>query len=371
MGLRIGYLIGKLKTGGSERQLSELAVGMVARGHAVQVVCYDGPGVFDEFVQAGGVKLVLMKGGSKLGKIRAIRDWIREFQPNVIHGFMKRASTLAVLANLPERACKVVASDYSTASYSRHKWDLWVSLLLWSLADRVSTQTEMNRSSLCLLAPWLHRKVVIVRNGVETARFVPARDRLLDDRFHFLVVGTVYKLKNPVRLVEAVRLLKENQSRPFMVRWVGHTGYASKETEEYHAAAALLARYGLDKVMSFTGPATCMEEEYRWADCLVHASLQEGMPNAVIEAMACGLPVIVSRVSDLPLVVSAGDNGFVCNERDPVSIAHAMAAALALTDDDRIAMGKRSRELAVSWFDRDRFVQQYEQLYMDILADLE
>lgn len=369
--MRVGYLIGALCTGGSERQLSELAVGMVARGHDVQVACYDGEGVFDAYVEDGGAGVLRSSGRTKLEKIRTIRRWIATFKPDIVHGFMKRASTLAVLANLPRRRCKVVASDLSTATFARHKPDLWVSLALWLFADRVATQTETNRRSLLLLAPWLRNKVAVIRNGVDTARFSPVARRESDVRFRFLVVGTVYRVKNPIRLVEAVQLLTRGGQRPFFLKWIGPKGQAGKESDEYLMASSLLKRYGLEDVMSFSGPRARMEEEYGWADCLVHVSHQEGMPNAVVEAMACGLPVVVSRVSDLPLVAAEARNGFVCDAKDASSIADAMAKVMALDEEELRRMAERSRDLAVRWFDRHLLVQRYEELYRELVPNIE
>ena len=111
-----------------------------------------------------------------------------------------------------------------------------------------------------------------------------------------------------------------------------------------------------------------MSDAYQSADAIVHVSLQEGIPNAVVEAMACGLPVVVSRVSDLPLIVSTARNGFVCDERSPESIAEAMERMLATDPDQRSAMGARSRQLAVDWFGADRFVEEYEQMYCELVS---
>jgi len=342
---------------------------MAGRGHDVQVACYDGEGVFDTFVEEGGAKILQMSGGSKLDKIRAIRRWIGTYTPDILHGFMKRASSLAVVANLPSRRCKVVASDYSTASYARYRWDLWASLVLWPLADRVATQTEMNRRSLCLLAPWLRRKVVIVRNGVDMTRFLPPER--IEDRptFRFLAVGTVYRVKNPIGLIEAVRVLRDEGVEPFEVRWVGPTSRAGEETEEYRAAMALIERHGLSDVVSFTGPSARVEEEYRRSDCLIHVSLQEGMPNAVVEGMTSGLPIVVSQTSDLPLLVSEAQNGFICDGYRPRTIARAMRRMMELGKEERQSMGERSRRLALAWFSKGRFLDEYEKMYLQLVSN--
>ena len=339
---------------------------MAARGHEVEIASYDGEGVFDQQVEAQGVTIRKMRCRSR-EKLEWVRSWAQAFQPDLLHGFMKRASSLAVLASFPRGRWPVVASDLSTATYMRRSAALWGALLLFSRASVVATQTEMNRRSLRLLAPWLRSKVIVVRNGVDTARFAPRERRAAPGRFRFLCVGTVYRLKNPVRLVEAVRLLRERRS-DFTLDWVGNHGQGGSDSAEYRLADELVQQRDLQGVVRFPGAAARIEDEYHDHDALVHVSLQEGMPNAVVEAMACGLPIVVSRVSDLPLIVREARNGFVCDERRPGEIAEAMERMLETTEAERHAMGARSRELAVRWFDRERFVEEYEHLYMQLLG---
>jgi glycosyltransferase involved in cell wall biosynthesis len=250
----------------------------------------------------------------------------------------------------------------STASYSPWRPILWPSLVLFGLADCVVTQTEMNRRSLGRLAPWLRTKTRIVRNGVDTDRFLPQPTRGRGAPFRFVCVGTVYRVKNPVRIVEAAGILRA-RGFSFTLDWVGKTGQGAMESPEYHQARDAVAAHGLQGTVRFLGRSDQMEEVYGRYDALVHVSLQEGIPNAVVEAMACGLPLVVGRVSDLPLIVEEADNGFVCGERDVSSIADAMQHMLEAGDHGREAMGARSRELAVRWFGRGRFLDEYEELY--------
>ena len=370
--MRVGFLIGALNAGGSERQLSVLASGLAGRGHDVEVMSYDGAGVFDDVIIRSGGRVRHGNGGSRLHKLAQVREWLREFRPEVVHGFMKRASGLAVLASLPRRRCKVIASDLSTATYARRQPALWGALALFHLADRVATQTDVNRRSLGLLAPLLRRKIVVIRNGVDTTRFQPA-ERAAWDRgrpFRFLCVGSVYHVKNPVGVVEAARILRENSRLPFTVTWVGRSSRGSEEvrSEAYLRATDLVRRYGLEGIVEFRGQVSAVEEAYAQADALVHVSIQEGIPNAVVEAMASGLPVVVSRVSDLPSIVQHARNGFVCEARDPGSIAAALQQMMEATDGERKRMGASSRSVAEAWFGNGRFIRDYESLYRELLG---
>lgn len=369
MKLRVGYLIGALNPGGSERQLTELAMGMAARGHRVEIACYDGPGKFDLAAERGGARVRVMDGGSRLHKIQNVRRWIEEFQPQLLHGFMKRASSLAVLANLPGRGCRIVASDFSTATYARRQPALWGALALFHLADRVVTQTEINKRSIATMAPLLKPKLRLVRNGVDIVRFSPV-PRSANDVFQFLCVGAVFKVKNPIGVVEAVRVLRERGVRPFRLIWAGRfsRGAESERSVDYLEAVARIERHGLADIVTFKGEVQAIEQDYRAADALLHVSVQEGIPNAVVEGMACGLPIVVSRVSDLPLFVAEASNGFVCDAEKPATIAAAMDKMMRASDQERQAMGERSRRLAVDWFGPERFISEYETLYAELGA---
>ena len=368
--MKIGVLIGGLGQGGAERQLVELARGLVRRGHTVRVLAYTVNGPAEAAAREQGVPVEALGAGSKWEKFRSVRRWLRTFRPEVIHGVMKRASSLAVLANLPARRCRVVGTDMSTASYARHKPDLWAALLLYAFTDAVVTQTEMNRRNLARLAPWLARRIQVIRNGVDTERFRPAEGGRTAGPFRFVCVGTVYRVKNPVRVVEAAALLAQREAGDFCLEWYGRPGLSADglPSEEFQRAQALVRSLGLEKRVRFMGPRHDIETVYRQADTLVHASLQEGTPNAVVEAMASGLPVVVSRVSDLPLIVETARNGFVCDATDPAAIADAMERLLRTPPAERVAMGRRSRELAERWFGPERFVAEFEALYASLLG---
>lgn len=367
--MKVGLLVGRLCQGGAERQLMRLAGGLTRRGLDVEVLCYDGPSPHDALLEAQGVRVRHEAAQGRLAKVGLARRWLRDFQPDIAHGFMKRASGVAALARLGGGSCRVLASDFSTATYGRRKPALWGALGLFALADRVVTQTELNRRSLERLAPWLRGRVSVVRNGLEVERFEPVPSPLPPSPFRFCAVGSVYGVKNPERVVRAVAELCRRRGRGFRLDWYGRFGLDGDQAPSptYRRALALSERLGVTDLITFHGETHDIERAYQQGHALLHASLQEGFPNAVVEGMACGLPIVVSRVSDLPLVVAEARNGFLCRETDPASIADAMERMLLTGEDERRRMGQRSRRLAIDWFHQERFIDDYLNLYTDML----
>ncbi|MCK9488772.1 MAG: glycosyltransferase family 4 protein [Xanthomonadales bacterium] len=368
--MRIGLTIGGLGSGGAEMQLMRLAVALQNRGHQVQVYCYTRPSEYDEGLRAQGVEVVAAGMKGRLGKIRQMRRWMHDFRPDIVHASMKRASVLAVLARGISRKVKVLASDMSTATYNRRSLALWPALLIFGGAHGVVTQTELNRKSLQTLAPWLRGKVSVVRNGLDTEIFRPGPGEPAIEPFRFCVVGSVYAVKNPALVVAAVAELRRRGVGGFRVDWYGRRGLAgdSSPSEDYRVATESIVVNALEPWLTFHGETREILRAYQSSHALIHVSVQEGFPNAVVEAMSCGLPIIASPVSDLPQIVAEADNGWVVDAKDASSLADAMQKMIDLDPAQRFEMGQRSRRTAVSWFSKERFVDEYIALYQSLLT---
>ena len=367
--MKIVLMISALSRGGAEQQLIRLASGLVESGIQVQVWCYGGPSSEDQVLEESGVVVRVADSRGQLAKLARVRAWLDDFKPDVVHAFMKRASSLALMARLGKSVPVVIGSDMSTATYNRSEPALWIALVLFALADAVVTQTALNQRSLHLLAPWLRRKTRVVRNGLDLSRFKPKARTTSSEIFRFVSVGSVYSVKNPLRLIAALIILRERGRTNLRVDWYGRLGLSGDETpsDDYRRCVRLIAAEGLGAMIHFHGERTDIHYAYSDADAIIHPSVQEGFPNAVIEGMACGLPIVVGQVSDLPLVVETANNGFVFNETDPDSIADAMEAMMKISLDVRHEMGQRSRDLVEQWFSKERFVDEFRALYSELL----
>src|SRR5262249_42073127 len=129
----------------------------------------------------------------------------------------------------------------------------------------------------------------------------------------------------------------------------------------------VLSWLGLDDVVTFLGPVTEMVSLYHAADALVLPSLWEGLPNAVLESQACGLPAVVSRAANIDGLVLDGEGGFEVPTFDHEALAQALGRLFALDDDARRAMGARGRAHIGSAFGVDRILDETVRLYDGLL----
>lgn len=91
-------------------------------------------------------------------------------------------------------------------------------------------------------------------------------------------------------------------------------------------------------------------------------SLYEGFSNSIAEGICSGKPMLVSDVSDNGVMVKDGLNGYLFNPNDCESMCEAFVKMCNASEDDMVAMSKKSREIAEALFDEDRFINEYIKL---------
>jgi glycosyltransferase involved in cell wall biosynthesis len=176
---------------------------------------------------------------------------------------------------------------------------------------------------------------------VDVVRFAPP-DRVRPAyRLRLLSVGRLVRQKG---LAYAIAALAQSQTSA-VLRIVG-------DGPERPALERQTAALGLGHRVEFTGWAerAALPAHYQWADALLLPSLEEGMANVLLEALASGLPAVASDIYGNRELVEPGHNGFLVPPEDPAAIASAISALAGDTALVR-GLGENSRQaaLALSW----------------------
>lgn len=180
-------------------------------------------------------------------------------------------------------------------------------------------------------------KIVTIRNGIDRAVFHPrdrhaARRQLnLDPHAPIIVsVGALVPRKGMDRLIDALALVTETNARLYVIGAGG----------ERAALEARIAARGLQERVTLVGarPQAQLADWYAAADLFCLASAGEGCPNVVIEALACGVPVVAADVGGISELIVSGDYGSVLAPPTAENFAAAINAALATAwDREQIA----------------------------------
>lgn len=357
--MRIVLAIGSLEIGGSERQLVRLARELKARGHDVHVLLLSARGPLVPDLDSAeipvheiGLKRVAFRCPhlALLVLARALRIpfLLRRLRPDVVHAFLYWAYALVIPAAALARVPWRVTARRNLATESRGSLGR---LLVERIVDKTSHMATANSSAVARAVVELGvapSKVAVVRNGVDLPRDV-ARVETQPPRG--VVIANLIAYKGHRDLIAALALLDD----PPTIECYG-------DGPERQFLEAGIATAGLaDRVLLRGCVPDAAAAAYPQAQFAVLASHEEGLPNALLEAMAYGLPVIATAVGGVPELVLDGETGLIVPARDP----HALALGIRRLVEDadlRIRFGRAGRQRARD-FGWDRVVQVHERLY--------
>jgi glycosyltransferase involved in cell wall biosynthesis len=204
----------------------------------------------------------------------------------------------------------------------------------------------MARRNSGLFAP---RHLSVVRNGLDLDRFCGPKDTS-DIRTYVAAVGSLFPVKRWDRLLRVVAKLKSMSARDVCVRVAGDGPLGP-------ALETMARDLGISRAVVFQGATHDIPAFLRGAKFLVHTSESEGCPNAVMEAMACGLPVVAMKTGDIPYLVEEGKTGFVVGQDEETTFG---ARVSQLLGDDKLcfSMGLAARAKAERQFGLQRLVSE-------------
>jgi glycosyltransferase involved in cell wall biosynthesis len=236
------------------------------------------------------------------------------------------------------------------------------------LSDRVVANSETQAAWL-RSRPWLRNSVSCIYNGIDLHRFRPIESIPRSGRaLRLLGIGRIGPEKNLLNLIAGLVRFEEEFGFVPEVVWAGDRDASRAGLRYCERVDALLA--SLPNVRCrwrWIGRQTDIPGLLHGSDALVHPSLYEGLPNAVCEALAAGIPVLASNVCDHPLLVADGSRGYLFDPEDPGSIAAAIAKLADLDPDARRNFACNARDYAKANLSVDKMVENYAKLFASLL----
>jgi len=347
---RILFLINSLAAGGAERQLSQLVRGMDRERFDIHIAVFYDPGdgfrgeLWPEVAATPGVTLhSLHKRRGPRGYLKALPRFFNlvwRLDPDVLHGYLQGNLTVLLVGRLLRKpivwGIRRTSSDLSKFDWRSmvgHRLEVWFS----RFADLVifnSRSGARNYQSMGMLG----KRMQVIPNGYDISRFLPDSGRGLaqrrawgipEDAPLIGIAGRLVPVKDhPTFLRMAARLLEAWPSAWFVCVGEGDPAYL-------HFLQAMTQSLGLGDRVRWVGGCRDMTAAYNAMSVHVLSSSDEGFPNVLGEAMACGIPCVATPAGDAPVLL--GETGSVCPFRDDEALAEAVSRLLAEGPEVRAA----------------------------------
>jgi len=355
----IFLLVRSLELGGAERQLVLLATGLHERGYRVQVAVFYKRGPLVEELDRAGVAIIdLGKRGrwDLIGFVWRLRQVLQRVRPDLVYSFLGGANIMAAAAGLVVRGVKIVwsirAADMDLSQYDwTHRAGSRVERWVSGLPDLIIANSVSGRDYAAQNGFPVDR-IAVVPNGIDTAHFRPdaklraaqrARWGLRGQEIGVGVLARLDPMKGQETFLRAAAIaLRSKPELRFLC--IG-------EGPDEGRLKALAAELQLGDRVLITGvadPVTALNA----LDVACSPSFTEGFSNAIAEAMACGIPCIVTNVGDSARIV--GKLGIVVPRSHPSALANAI---LKIVEELPSIQKKRVRARIVSTFSAAAMVE--------------
>ena len=221
-------------------------------------------------------------------------------------------------------------------------------------AQRIFFQNKRNRDFMNKNGIAVEKNALLPGSGVNLVEH-PLRDYPPEYRqVQFLAVIRIMKDKGIEEYLEAAQIMKKkNKSLKFVL--VGE--YEEETRGLYEPQITMLAER---KIIEYLGHIDNVETVMTQSHVIVHPSYHEGLSNVLLEAAACGRPVLASDISGCVETFLDGESGFAFASRSTDALVHAMEKILALSCEERRQMGIAGRAWVEKNFDRNIIIQTYE-----------
>ena len=345
-----------LGAGGAQRQLVGLAKLLNKDGVHVKVVTYhDIPFYLPTLVENDIKYENVSEAHVAWRRLFLIYRMLKREEPDWVIAYLDTPCILACLCKLLGGNFKLLVSERNTTQRLTLKERF--KFLLYHVADKIVPNSysqgrfilENNLSS--------QEKVKVITNFVDTHYFQNQQIKCRKTVPVIVVVASIWQSKNVLGFIDAIKLLRDAGAQ-FIVYWYGKSNASLDYWEECQRK---ITDYQLDVCIELKEKTTQIRDVYLDADYFCLPSFFEGTPNALCEAISCGLPVICSDVCDNSLYVRNGVNGYLFNPYSAQDMKEKILQMLEINDELYVKFSKESRRIAEEVLSADRFLIEYKE----------
>jgi len=366
---KVAHVVHSLNLGGAERLVVQMSQALAGQ-FDISVLCLDEPGLWAESLRRKGIPVHCLwrQPGMDMGVVIKLAKFTRENRVDIVHAHQCTPWFYACLSRLLHGAPRLLFEEHGRhyPEVGEKKKILFNRFIVLPLTHRVVAVSEDTKNRLVRYEGLVYDRIDVIYNGVAAVPSITPQERTRLRREFGLspndfVVGTVGRfdpIKNLSLLVESIASVREKI--PAIKGLLVGDGPTFKEIKE------LGKLRGLCDALAMPGYCADASRLVQCMDLFVLSSVSEGVSVALLEAMAAGVPVVVTNVGGNPEIVSNGKTGWLIASG---SLKELTAAILdAAEHPQRIQqfaeMGRRQYE---ERFQFEAMIERYDEIYHSLI----
>lgn len=375
--MRVLHVITDLDIGGTEIMLWQLVAAGVCNASDSTVVSLTDDGPIGARLRSLGVSvcnLGMRRRAGDLLRLRTLAPLVRRMRPQLIQGWMYHGNLAASVAGVCDTGGAPVlwSVRQSLHEIAAERRTTKVAIRLGALLSRHAVSIIYNSETAARQHEALGyhgRRSVVIPNGFDCDRFRPSADArrriraelgIAEDAVCIGLVGRLHPVKDHDSFLRAASVIaRRHQQACFVMAGLGVTAQEPSLT-------GLISAAGLAGRVRLLGVRADMPAVNAALDVACSSSRNEGFANVIGEAMACGVPCVVTDVGDGARVVGA--TGIVVPPRAPEALAEGINRLIDLGASGRHELGAAARRRVLAEYPLQTAVQRYRELYEKAVA---
>jgi glycosyltransferase involved in cell wall biosynthesis len=363
---KIICVIDDLCSGGAQRQLVNLAIEFVSKGHSVKFLIYNDKLYYKEVLNGYGIEVVLLLRKNFLSRVFSFWKYLRFAKPDVVISYLAVPSFISTIATFPLKKWKLIVGERSSNPEILKSKKSKMLRKFFYRADFIVANSDSNLNLVKQILPQIpESKFKVIYNLIDIEKFSVLSDfeYRKDGKFHIVIPASYRKLKNLIGLINATNNLELEYKNTLIIDWFGDKSVESHSDNVLEEAESLIINFNLQSVIRLNNVNNKIQEKMKQADAIGLFSFFEGLPNSICEGMACSKPIIATNVSDVSIFVHDCIGGKICEADDIDSITSAIKYMMDLSTIELLNMGKHNRMIATQLFDKNINVENYISLF--------
>jgi glycosyltransferase involved in cell wall biosynthesis len=367
----IAFVIFGLRFGGAEVALLELVKGLDRSRFTPVIISLEPRGALSGSFEAAGIKLYhIGMTGIEQAPLVLFRTWrlVRRLRPAILHGVMFYGDLVARLLRMVGEKPRVVTAIHTTSIGSR----TYEQVMHWSdrYTDAVTAVSNVVARAQVENGSVQSSKVTVIYNGIDLNRLAPPSELELEaqraslgisesDRV-VLCVGRLERPKEHALLLRAFSVISRKIDN--LILLIVGRGQLERELR------TLATNLHIAHRVRFAGQVSPVAPMFYLAEAFALSSSREGLPLVVLEAMAAGLPMVLTSVGGIPEVVEHEKSGILVAPRDERALANGLERVLTMSPTERVSLVACARQRVQERFRVEQMVSATQDLYDRLLV---